>query len=394
MALQSNVNVNLIYGVESTFGTAASAGGAAKVMRRIDSSLNLSKQTFASNEVRSDLEVSDLRHGMKQVSGSISGELCLTAWDDFIEAALCGTWAAGTTIAGTDAVTTQTNSVTRGAGSWIADGIKVGDVVRFSNLSTAGNNAVNLTVVGLTATVMTVAETILVNAVGDSAWDCSVVGYKLKTGTVQRSFTIEQNYPQIDISERYTGVRVGSMKIGVTPNAMASVSFDLMGQNGQMLSAASAPYFLSPTAATITTVASGSSGSVRVGGATSSVVTAFDISVNNSLSDAPVVGSDITPNIFYGRRTVTGTVSMYIEDKTQIDNFVNETEVDLMVRLNTNSTAPQDFISIALTRVKLSGMSKSISADGGVIASFPFQALLREGVAGYDQTSITIQRSV
>ena len=396
MALQSQVNVTIAYGIEGTFGTPASAGGTSKYLRRVSSSLQLSKQSFASNEVRTDLEISDLRHGMKSVSGSIEGELALGAWDDFIEAAMGGTWAAGATKAGTDSVTTQTNSITRGTGSWITDGFKIGDVVRFTGLSDAGNNSKNLTVTNLSATVMTVAETLVVNAVGDTSWNCTVPGYKLTTGTTQRSFTIEQNYPQIDISERYDGVRIGGMKLNVTPGGMATVGFDVMGKDGSILSSASAPYFTAPTAASVTAVASGPNGTVRFAGATSAVVTAIDISLNNSLSDAPVVGTNVTPNIFYGKRQITGNISVYLEDQTMLNNFINESEIDLVMKLNTTSTAPEDFFSFAINRLKLSGISKSVAADGGVVASFPFQALLKTGGAGtaYDQTSLLIQRSI
>jgi Phage tail tube protein len=396
MALQPNVNVALVYAVESAFGTAASAGGTSKYMRRVGSSLNMTKSTFASNEVRADLEVPDMRHGLRSVGGTIDGELALTAWDDFLEAAMCGTWAAGATKAGTDSVTTQSNSITRGAGSWITDLFKIGDIVRFTGLTDAANNSINLTVTALSATVMTVQETLVVNAVGDVAWNCSVAGFKLATGVTQRSYTVEQNYPGIDISEQFTGVRVGSFKLSVQPNQMAALAFELKGKDGTLLSGAAAPYFTAPTAASVTAVASGATGIIRFHGARSLVVTAVELTVDNNLTDAPVVGSTSTPAILYGRRSITGSLSMFVEDLTAINAFINETEIDLNVRLNVTDAAPEDFMAFSITRMKLGGMTKSISAEGGVLATFPFQALLRTGGAGtaYDQSSLMIQRSL
>ena len=52
MSLQSNVNVTLRYGAEQTFGTSSNAAG--QLLRRVQSTLQTSKDAFQSNEVRSD----------------------------------------------------------------------------------------------------------------------------------------------------------------------------------------------------------------------------------------------------------------------------------------------------------------------------------------------------
>jgi hypothetical protein len=396
MPLNPNVNVTLAYGVESTFGVAATAGGTSKFLRRVSSGLSLNKESFQSNEVRNDLEISDLRHGMRSAGGSIEGELSLTSYDDFLEAAMCGTWAAGATKVGTDSVTTQANSITRGTGSWITDGFKIGDVVRFTNLSDAANNSKNLTVTALTALVMTVAETLVVNAVGDTSWNAAVQGFKLTTGLTTRSFTIEQRYTAIDISEQFLGMRVGGFKISVPPNGMATISLDFMGKDASILSAASSPYFTAITAAPNTAIMAGSTGYIRLNSAQQLAVTSLDLSLTNNLSNTPVIGTNVSPDILYGRRQISGSVSVYLESEALLNVFANETEVDLFMRLELPGAAPLDFMQFTITRLKLGGISKSIGTDGGVVAQFPFTALLRTGGSGtaYDQTSLTIQRSL
>lgn len=395
MALEQNVNVTLVYGAEGAFGTAAAAGGTSQIMRRIQSSLNLGKQAVLSEEVRVDHEVATMRHGMRSVDGSVTGEIALGAWDDFMEAVLGGTWAAGASETGTDSVTTGANAITRGAGSWITQNFKIGDVVRFTGLSDAANNGKNLTITGLTAAVMTVAETLVVNAVGDTSWTCTVTGEKCKTGTTRRSFTIEQNYPTIDMTELYKGCRIGKMSLNVVPNSSVKVAFDVMGQDGEILSGASAPYFTAPTAAGTVEMADGNSGTIVFNGAGVAVATSVELSIDNGLSSTPVIGSDLTPDVFYGVRRVTGSVNLFLEGATVPNVFLNESEANLFVRLHTSASAPEDFVSVAISRLKLQGATKSVGADGGLIITCPFHALLRAGGAAtaYDQTSVSIQKS-
>ena len=62
------------------------------------------------------------------------------------------------TVSGTFA--TGPDTITRGAGSWITDGFDIGDQVWVNGAATASNNK-KLTITGLTATVMTVSETLV-----------------------------------------------------------------------------------------------------------------------------------------------------------------------------------------------------------------------------------------
>lgn len=63
-----------------------------KYLRNTSCSLNLSRDSFVSNELRQDRQISDVRTGTNQVGGDIGIELSYGNFDDFIEAALCGTW--------------------------------------------------------------------------------------------------------------------------------------------------------------------------------------------------------------------------------------------------------------------------------------------------------------
>lgn len=70
-------------------------------LRHKSCGLKLSKNTLQSEEIRADRQISDLRHGAFQVGGGIGGELSDGTYDDLLEAALGGSWAANVLEAGT-----------------------------------------------------------------------------------------------------------------------------------------------------------------------------------------------------------------------------------------------------------------------------------------------------
>jgi len=61
-------------------------------------SVTLSKDSFESNELRSDRQISDLRHGMFTAGGDIPVELSYESFDDIIESAMFEDWETDGTI--------------------------------------------------------------------------------------------------------------------------------------------------------------------------------------------------------------------------------------------------------------------------------------------------------
>ncbi len=71
-----------------------------RALRHTSSSLVLNKDSFQSNELRRDAQISDLRHGVKQVSGDIGIEFSYGEFDDFLAAAVRGEWKDNELVAG------------------------------------------------------------------------------------------------------------------------------------------------------------------------------------------------------------------------------------------------------------------------------------------------------
>jgi len=385
---------------EVTYGTAPAASGA-QLMRRVQSTVDLSKDTYQSNEIRPDMQIADFRHGVRRIQGQLQGELSPKTYSDIFAAILKREFTAGVSATGLSitiaAGSGSTYTVTRGAGSYLTDGFKVGDVVRLSAGSfNAANLNKNLIITALTATVatvMTLNSSALVAEGPIASATVAVQGKKTyipTSGHTDVSYTVEHWFNDISQSEVYTGIKFDKAAIDLPPTGMAKVNFDTKGQN---ITTANTRYFTSPTAASTNGIVAAVNGLLMVNGAVQAVVTGLQMTIDPTFSGDPVVGANTVPNLFAGPVNVTGQFTAYFTDATLRDLFVNETETSLIVSLTTDNTATADVLTITLPRIKLGGQQKN-DGTGGIVQTFPFQALLNSnGGTGTssEQTTLVMQ---
>lgn len=393
MSLQTGITVDVVHGAEAVFGALA-ASNTGRRMRRTSSSLALSKATNQSTEIRPDSQVVDLRHGLRKVKGDIKTELAIGAHDDWLEAVLRGGWTSGAVLAsGAAAVTASGQSFIRATGSWLADGFKVGDVVRWSGVS-SGNDGRRLRVTDLTATVMTVAETVETVAGGNSACSCSVAGRKLVNGVQQRSFTIEHAYAEAGFSQLFSGCRIGSLDLALPASGFVTAGFGVSGRNMVVREGADAPYFAGPASSASNPALAAVDGTLRLGAVDIGVVTGLNLSVDLGLTGDGVLGTDVLPEIFYGRTTVTGTMTAFVEDASLLKSYDGEDELGLHVLLAAPGAASTGFLAIHLPRIKFTGGSIRVEGEHGLPITLPFQALGRiDGDSRYDAATIVLQEA-
>ncbi len=91
MAQSAATRHSLSFVAETTFGTTPGTP-AMKEFRHTNCSLAVRKNTFQSEEIRSDRMLKDMRHGVRRGEGDIDFELSYGAFDAFLEAALFGSW--------------------------------------------------------------------------------------------------------------------------------------------------------------------------------------------------------------------------------------------------------------------------------------------------------------
>lgn len=408
MAIASGVQTILGVKKETTAGTIAGASGA-QLLRRTTASLDVVKETYESQEKVSHFQVSDFRHGVRRVQGTLDGELSPASYAPLMAAVLRKDFASGAT---TGAITTVAaaagppGTFTRSSGSFLTDGFKVGDIVRWTGWSTTAtdNNSRNYRITALTATVMTVGtaatgasgqpEEVDAKTAGDSV-TCTVVGKKSFIPTSSHTsdaYTIEKWFPDIAQSERYVGCQFGSMRLSLPATGLATVSFGVLGRS---LETGTSAYFTSPTAATTTGITAAVNGRIRAGGADVATVTGAEITLDLGLSSSAVVGSNTVPGISYGRSRVSGQITAFFENATLRDAYLNETEVGIQILLTTSSGIAADFLAINVNRVKFGGASKS-DPDTEIVQTLPFTALLDTAggaAAATDQSTLVIQDS-
>jgi hypothetical protein len=404
MGTGSGVYKQVTYKVETTYGTAPGAASA-QSLRRVTSSLDLTKDTYQSNEIRPDFQVADFRHGLRKVGGSISGELSAKTYGDFIAAALKKDFVAGVSVASASITVGGTAgawTLTRAAGSWLTDGVKLGDVVRLTaGAFNASNLNKNIQVTAITATVLTgiVLNGSSLTAEGPIASaTLTVYGKKTmvpQTGHTDKSFSIEHWHPDVGAtgaSDLFTGCKVSKVTFTLPATGMATVAVEFTGRDA---TPGTAQYFTSPTAVTVTGTMAAVNGVVKVGAATGGTITSASIEISCAQSSEPGIGSNVADQVATGRVIVTGQVTAKFDSTALRDAFYNETEISAYLAFTADNTAASDFIAFSMNRIKVNGASKD-DGEKILIQTIPFQALLNtDGGATQpeDLTTISVQDS-
>ena len=232
----------VVYGKQSGVGVKALVG-VGKSLRRVEGMFATKANKYSSKEIRASQQQGDTRLGSFRSEGSVKGELSSTSYNDFIAGLLRKDFIAGPTtgalITVTAAATTANmGTFTRSAGNYFTDGFRYGMIVRWTGWATTGapNNARNMVIINLTATVMTCAilnatQTIGPKAAGDSV-TCVATGkytYTPQSGHTRDFFTFEVQDPGITVNRCFLDQLVDKMDVQAKPDGMCEVNFSFMG---------------------------------------------------------------------------------------------------------------------------------------------------------------------
>ena len=406
MATALPVNSRLVFKRQTAKGTMATAPSA-QVLRRESATFALKKEAYdTESEINAHQQLTSVRHGVRSVDGKVNDFFSPGTFSDMISAVVRRDFATVPAIAlGATTLApggTGPFTLTRSAGSWLTDGVKIGMVVRVTaGALNAANLNKNLVVTGVTALVITgslpsgVAAMVAEAAVAT----CTVtmpgkVTHAPATGHTNVYYTVETWDPDVPSSERNLDVKIGQVGLSLPGSGNAKIDITAVGLD--QTSSATA-YFTSPTAETTTGVLVAASGLLLVGGVAVATVTDLSITIDGkeTLGEG-VVGSNIRPDIFRGIVKVSGSFTAYFDSRTLADNFVNEVTQSLLGVFTSDSTAAADFCSIYMPSL----VTTSSDADDGIakgkkrLYSFTAQYLASGGAAlANQQTSIQIQDS-
>lgn len=226
----------------------------------------------------------------------------------------------------------------------------------------------------------------LIEAVLGGTWtgELTPTPQTVKAGTTARSFTIERRFTDIGQYQAFTGCSINTFSLSVAPNAIVTGSVGVVGKD---MAASATSLDASPTAASGDAPMDSFSGTLSEGGVSIAIVTGIELSLDNGLTPAQVVGSDSTPEIVPGRSNVTGTLTAFFEDAALLNKFVGESESSLEFQLN---DAAGKHLKFTLPRIKYTGASIPVEGQDAITVSLPFQALYEATTA---MSNIVVERS-
>lgn len=194
----------------------------------------------------------------------------------------------------------------------------------------------------------------------------------LKAGTTRRSFTIERKFADLSTPEwhRYTGCEFNTFALSVSPNAIVSATFGVIGKGLALAtSAIVGSTYASPSAVQ---PFDSFTGSIQEGGSPIAIVTSIEFTLENGLEPLFSVGSKTTNRPSIGKSRLTGTMTTYFESKTLYEKFINETSSSILLELIDLDGNTYDF---DFSNVKYNSGQPDVSGEGAVTVSMDFIAL-------------------
>lgn len=393
MAISSGINRRIITKRQTAKGVIATNTGG-QIVRRTSGMFDLQKEAYTTEEeITSVRQVLSSRHGVKLVNGKISGILSPGTYSDYLGAVLLRDFAAVTAITGLSITialaavvnNVQTYTVTRSAGSWLTDGIKIGYGVRLTaGTFNAGNLNRNMLVIAVTAAALTVipmneaVNGVAMVAEGPVASASLTVpgkvSYVPNAGHTNVYYTVEDYFGDLSpaVSKRSIDVKFTKADLNLPGSGNSKIDLTAVGLNQTI---ASTPYFAAPTSETTTPALAGANGSLVIDGVPQGVITGLQFSIDDSAAPADaVLGSSVRPDIFEGKVKVSGSFTAYYEGGAISSAYINETDVTLISALTGDNSNLADFVTFTLGRVKTS--SETINdVETGQVATYNFTAI-------------------
>ena len=373
-----------IYYVEEVTCGVTPASPAWNLMRRTSGNLQLTKDTLSSNELDGSRDRADTRLGQNQTAGDIAFEMSYGAHDDLYAAALGNTWASGTTEAAGDVtVLASAKTFTRDVGDFTTS-YAVGDVVNFPSLT--GDNALPFIITTVTALVITGAAIPVGRLADESSVTTDITsGDYLEIGTVSTSFSILEHYPDLDSGNGgyilTTGVKMTNLAFNMAVNALNTGTFQTMGLS-QTIDATEPAGSTYPTL-TKNEIYSGVDGTIIEDNAIIGFVTGVDATTDTESSAQFELGDNNVSFIEQGRVLSDLTLSTFFVDFTQLSKFANETEVSLLLMMESTDGA----LAFSYPRCVYTSGAPEVSGPGSITASMGASAF-----APASGSSIKIQR--
>ena len=403
MAVSQGISKISVFAKQTALGTPNLTASAGQILRRVSSVSQLDRNTYANTEINPDQQDRGISYGLKKPTNKFQGLLSAGTYSVWMGSLLRQTFAAGISVAAvsiTVAGAGPTYTLTRAAGSYLTDGLKVGDILRLSvGTFNAANINKNLVVSALTATVATVyplnnSAMVAEGPIAGSTY--SVYGKKTLapiTGQTNDYYTFEEWYSDIAKSDLFTDMKINKMDIKLPGTGNCTADFELVGL-GRTLS--TTQQMTTPTSVTTTPVLTAVNGDLIINGTEFLAATSMTLTVDTGIALAEgVVGSNTAVDLVRGLIKVSGSITGLFTDQTIQTLYQTETPINITFIASADQTATSTFICFNIGRLKFTGDAPD---DGQkmIARTYNFTAEYNlNGGAGtaYDATILAIQDS-
>jgi len=349
-------------------------------------SLNYNANFVTSEEIRADRMTPDTVQVSSQGGGDISGELSYATYDDFIQAALYGTW---TTAASAEGAQTDI-SITKTGGTpntWTIDSAAladfsdnsfvVGQFVRVTGFTVAGTFYAQITSIAALSLGIAPMTDVASEVAGDSVV-VTPLDY-VRNGTTKRSFTIQKEFGDLATPEfwNFTGARIATWDLELTTGSILTTSFGVLAKDAVMtesqfgsatLNAANTNTVMNAVDNIASIVFDGDPGSSTF------YFNSLSISLDNALRGQEAVGTLGLIGVEAGRISLTGNVELYFENSSLLDNFRAATAFS--ISFLAQDAAGNSYV-VTIPRAKYTSMEIVAGGnDQDIFASAQFEGII------------------
>lgn len=371
-----------VFAKQSALGTPATTGG--QIMRRTNSVFTLTRDTFESNEIVSHQMSTGSNAGIQKTTGKLDCLLSAGTYALLIGSLLRKLFAATTAITAASitigAVASGVYPVGRATGSYLTDGIKIGDVVR---LTAGGFNAANLnknllvvSVTALSIGVRVLNNSALVPEGPITGATVTVPGKKAwtpMTGHVNEYWSVEEWYSDLTKSELFTDTKIAKADVTIPATGNATISFDVPGL-GRTRGTAQA--ITAPATETTSNVLTAVNALIIVNGVVTPI-TGAQFSIDGSIQPGePEVGSNSISDQIRGEVAVSGSFTGKFYNTLIQDIYDQQTVIQLILPVTDGSAAAAEFMVFNLIAVKVFGDAPDDGEAKEIIRTYPFTAQL------------------
>lgn len=369
---------------ESTWGTTP-ATPTFDAVRFTSESLNYNADFITSEEIRADRMTPDTIQVSSQAGGDINGEWSYATYDDFIEAALYGTWTTTGSALGpvTDVAIVKTTgtpnswTLTQVAAALASQSWVVGQFVRVSGFAVAGTFYAEITSIAAGTLGIAPLSDVASEAAGDSV-TITPMNF-VRNGTTKRSFTIQKAFTDLATQEfwNFSGARISTWSLELATGSILNTVFGVLAKDAAMTETQFSGATLN--AANTNTVLNAVDNIAAIvfdgdpGGSTF-YFNSLSVQLDNQLRGQEAVGTLGLIGVEAGRLALTGNIELYFENSALFDKFRAATAFSLSFQAQ---DAAGNVYIVTIPRAKYTSMEiVAGGSDQDIFASAQFEGII------------------